>query len=103
MKRYHVRLSDDATRDLGEIYAFIREKSASPAVARAYVARIREFIAGFDIFPKRGTPRDDVREGLRIVGFERRTSVAFLVENESVVILRVLYAGRRFVDDDERA
>jgi plasmid stabilization system protein ParE len=37
-----------------------------------------------------------VREGLRIVGFERRVSVAFVVEDSEVIILRILYAGQEF-------
>lgn len=100
MKHYHVRLTDEAETDLALIYRFVRQKSASTVTARAYVGRIRAFIAGFDTFPERGTVRDNIRDGLRVVGFERRVSVAFVVENEDVVILRVLYAGQQF-DADE--
>jgi toxin ParE1/3/4 len=31
---------------------------------------------------------------LRIIGFERRITIAFVVEPERVVILRLFYAGR---------
>jgi toxin ParE1/3/4 len=44
-------------------------------------------------------PRDDVRPGLRVVGFERRVTVAFQVAGDNLTILRILYAGR----DLERA
>jgi plasmid stabilization system protein ParE len=101
MKRYRVRLTDEAKADLAAIYRFVRHKSASSAVARAYAMRIRTFLDGFDSFPERGSVRDHIRPGLRIVGFERRVSVAFLVENEEVVILRVLYAGRQFESAEE--
>ncbi len=43
---------------------------------------------------ERGTLRDDIRPGLRTVGFERRMTIAFHVESKRVVIDRVLYAGR---------
>jgi toxin ParE1/3/4 len=46
------------------------------------------------IFPERGTLRDDLRPGLRVIGFERRIAVAFHVQGGKVTILRVLYAGR---------
>ena len=39
-------------------------------------------------------PRDDIRTGLRIIGFERRVSIAFHVETATVVINRILYGGR---------
>lgn len=100
MKRYSVRLTDEAELDLVHIYRFVRQKSASSTVARNYTARIRAFLDGFETFPERGSLRDHVRPGLRIVGFEHRVSVAFLVETTEVVILRVLYAGRQFESDE---
>jgi plasmid stabilization system protein ParE len=44
--------------------------------------------------------RDEMRPGLRIVGFEGSTSVAFVVEDADVVILRVLAGGREFRVND---
>jgi toxin ParE1/3/4 len=38
--------------------------------------------------------RDDIRPGLRIVGFERRVTIAFSVDDGRVTILRVFYGGR---------
>lgn len=100
MKRYTVRLTEEAELDLAHIYRFVRGKSASVEVARTYVRRIRAFLAGFDTFPERGSLRGHVRQGLRVVGFERRVSVAFVVEPTEVVILRVLYAGQQFDESD---
>jgi toxin ParE1/3/4 len=45
-------------------------------------------------FPERGRRRDELLPGLRIVGFERRVSIAFHVANRVVTIDRVLYGGR---------
>ena len=42
--------------------------------------------------------RDDVREGLRIVGFERRATVAFHVDKRRVTILRFFYGGQDWKD-----
>lgn len=47
-------------------------------------------------FPERGSVRDDVGDGVRIVGFERRASILFRVDGEVVRILRVLYAGKDY-------
>lgn len=48
----------------------------------------------------RGTVRNELRANLRIVGFERRISVAFIVEGTDIVILRLLYGGRSFDPTD---
>ncbi len=45
-------------------------------------------------FPERGTRRDDIRPGLRILGFERRATIVFQVAKREVVIVRILYGGR---------
>lgn len=46
--------------------------------------------------PERGIRHDDLRRGLRILGFERRAAIAFLVTADTVTILRILYVGRDF-------
>ncbi|QCI65944.1 type II toxin-antitoxin system RelE/ParE family toxin [Phreatobacter stygius] len=89
-----------AEADLKGIYAFIRDQ-ASPRTARSYVDRILTDLAGFDLFPERGTVRDEIRPGLRVIGFARRISIAFIVEAEEVVVLRILYAGRQLEIDEE--
>ncbi len=90
---YLVRLSPEAEADLQKIYALVGN-AASPVTARSYINRILGFIAGFETFPERGTVRSDIRPGLRMIGFERRITVAFVVEGDEVIILRLLYAGR---------
>ena len=49
---------------------------------------------GLADFPERGTKRDDLRPGIRIVGFERRILIAFTVLTETVEISQILYGGR---------
>ena len=46
----------------------------------------------------RGTRRDDLRPGLRIVPFKTRTAIAFEIDedNEVVRILRVFYGGQDY-------
>ena len=38
--------------------------------------------------------RDDLLPGLRVVGFERRVSIAFHIDGERVTFDRILYGGR---------
>jgi toxin ParE1/3/4 len=96
VKQYAVRLMPEAEADLLNIYRYIRERSASEDVASTYLLRIRRFLAGLETAPGRGTIRAEVREGLRVRGFERAVSIAFIVEDDSVIILRVAYRGQSF-------
>lgn len=95
MKHYIVRLMPEAESDLLRIYGHLSEKSASREVGRRYVDRITGFLASFETFPERGTVRSDIRDGLRIIGFENRVSVAFIVEDDNVVVLRIAYGGQQ--------
>ena len=45
-------------------------------------------------FPERGTRRDHIGPGLRVIGFGRRVAIAFHVGAERATIDRILY-GRR--------
>jgi putative addiction module CopG family antidote len=47
--------------------SIVRKTSASSAVARDYVARIKTFVSGFETYHERRSIRDHVRPGLRIV------------------------------------
>ena len=48
------------------------------------------------MFPKRGSVHNEIRPELHVIGFERRVSIAFVVEDgaQEVAILRILYAGQ---------
>jgi toxin ParE1/3/4 len=90
-----VILSPEARDDLIALYDWIAA-AAHPATALGYIERIETFLQGMRVAPERGTRRDDIRPGLRIVGFERRVTVAFTVDPARVVILRIFYAGRNW-------
>ena len=88
-----VVFSPEAQADLLQLYDAIADRS-SPARAFAYTERIAAHCKSFATFPERGTRRDDLREGLRVTGFERRVTIAFHVGTEAVTIDRILYGGR---------
>ena len=62
-------------------------------IAFVYVQRLRAFCERLEYAAERGNRRDDLRAGLRIVGFERRVTVAFSVDETRVTILRLFYGG----------
>ena len=64
--------------------------------ADVYLDRIVTFCKGLTTFPVRGTERDDLLPGLRVTGFERRITVAFVVTDDAVLIEGIFYGGRDF-------
>lgn len=90
---HRVVFTPEARDDLRELYTFIADR-AGEARALAYITRIRDYCNGFATFPLRGTARDDLLPGLRIVGFERRMTLAFHVDSDAVTFDRILYGGR---------
>jgi toxin ParE1/3/4 len=98
MKKFEVRFRPLAETDLIGLYDYIAEE-AGHDVAGAYVDRIEATCMALETFPRRGTRRDDIRPGLRTLGFERRATVVFQVQRTAVLIVRIFYGGQ----DYERA
>ena len=94
MKKFRVSLQREALDDLDHLYDWIVDNQGSVQIANRYTTKLRDFVLGLANFPHRGTRRDDLREGLRIIGFERRVSIAFTVDNDTVHIARIFYGGR---------
>ncbi len=90
---HRIVFSPEAQADLVELYDYIAEHG-SPERALAYVERIEATCRGLATFPERGTRRDDLRPGLRVIGLARRVTIAFHVGAETVMIDRILYGGR---------
>ncbi len=53
---------------------------------------------GLSMFPERGTRRDDVRPGLRVLGYRRRVTITLIVEPDTVVIIGIFYGGQDWED-----
>ena len=47
-------------------------------------------------FPHRGTQRDDIRPGLRVTHYRKRSVIAFVVDADQVSILGVFYGGQDY-------
>ena len=84
-----------AERHIDSLHEYITTH-ASEERADGYVSRIVDFCNGLSTFPLRGTQRDDLLSGLRVTGFERRVTIAFIVTAEAVLIEGIFYGGRDF-------
>lgn len=87
----------EARTDLFDIYDAIAAK-AGLQIAISYIERIEAYCLGFELASERGHRRDDIRPGLRILGFERRVTITIAVDDATVTILRLFYGGQNWED-----
>ncbi|RWA70068.1 type II toxin-antitoxin system RelE/ParE family toxin [Mesorhizobium sp.] len=98
--KYRVRFHVAAQQDIAELLTELAPK-AGVDTALKFVGRIVDYCLSFETFPERGTRHDEIAHGLRTVGWRRRATIAFEVAGDTVIILRVLYAGRTLKLPDE--
>lgn len=92
---HRVVFSPAAEAQLVALYRYIAG-AASPEVAARYIDAIVGYCEGLQTFPQRGTPRDDIRPGLRITNYKKRVVVAFAVDAEVISILGIFYGGQDY-------
>jgi len=92
---HRVVFAPEANKQLVALYRYVAERG-SPAVAASFTGAIVDYCERLAQFPRRGTKRDDIRPGLRTVGFRRRITIAFTVDTNTVTILGIYYGGRDF-------
>lgn len=95
MKHRTVVFAPEARHDLLELGDWIAERAGAQA-ALNYITRLEAYCLGFEMSAERGRRRDDIRPGLRITGFDRRVTIAFMVTETEVTILGLYYAGRNW-------
>ncbi|QJU58857.1 type II toxin-antitoxin system RelE/ParE family toxin [Sphingomonas sp. AP4-R1] len=92
---HRVVFTREARDELNSLHAYIAAL-ADPETASRFVDGIIDHAATLSAFPKRGTPRDDLRVGLRTIPWRRRVTIAFMVEETDVVVIGIFYGGRDF-------
>lgn len=96
-RKFEVVFRPTAEADLFGLYDYVAEQSGAE-IAGAYIDRIENACIALETFPERGTSRDDIRRGLRILGFERRVAIAFKIDKKGrgIVVIRIFYGGRAY-------
>lgn len=104
MSTRQLRYHPVALEQLDALWDYIAA-DRSPAVAEGFVSSIFDFCDGLVDFPLRGAARDDLRPGLRTIGFRRRAVIAFAVTETAVEVVGFYYGGRDYeallTSDDE--
>ena len=100
MQQFSVVFSPAAVEDLASIRAYIANAN-SVSVADSFVERLIAHCEGLARAPHRGTVRDQIRPGLRVIGWRRTITIAFAVDDEAhrVDIAGVFYLGRNVADE----
>ena len=88
-----VVFSPKTIADIAELLDYLLPL-AGERTARHFVDDLMDHCQSAATFPERGLRRDDLARGLRIVGYRRRASNAFLVHDQSITIMRIFYGGR---------
>jgi toxin ParE1/3/4 len=91
--RYVVRYAPEARAQLDALYAYIA-RQASPDTAWRFTDAIVDRCESLCDYALRGTPRDDIRPGLRTLPFRRRVTIAYAIAGSQVTILAIFYGGQ---------
>jgi plasmid stabilization system protein ParE len=92
---YEVIFTPEVWAQLAVLNDYIADAS-SEEIAERYITALVRHCYKLETFPKRGTRRDDLRPGIRILGFRRRVSIVFEVSGTAVTILGIFYGGQDF-------
>jgi toxin ParE1/3/4 len=92
---YKIIFSPECEEQLSQLYRYIAA-SGSPETALSYTQAIVEDCESLAMFPKRGSPRDDIREGLRITHYRGRVIIAYAAFDTTVHILGIFYGGQDY-------
>lgn len=105
MKRLRVRLRPKANQELKDIYDWIVSESGQPQIAEKLLGRILDRCESLGEFPMQGRARDDLKQGVRILPFERTAVIAYRILSDEVEVINIFYAGRDYetslLDDDD--
>lgn len=92
---YAIIVTPEARDQLLAIYEYIADV-ASPEISRRFTDSIVDHLTILADHPRIGTPRDDLRPGLRTIVHRRRVTLAYMVEEEAVVVIGFYYGGQDF-------
>lgn len=95
---HRVIFSPRAEAQLVKLHKDIGGRSA-PTIGERYTAAIVKYCLALSTFPHRGTHRDDIRPGVRTIGYRRRATIAFEIAGDIVNILGIYYGGQDYVAD----
>ena len=96
--KYRVRYSPLAKRDLDDIWDGVVEASGSVDVAQQYINGIIAAVKEKSVFPRAGIPVIGLTDAEKLYSVNYKAYKAFYyVSQDSIEVVRVLYAGRDYM------
>ena len=95
MTQYRVVFSPESEEQLLALFRYVAA-AAAPEVAAHYTEAIVTYCESLRAFPHRGTKRDDIRPGLRVTNYKKRTVIAFEVGADLDSIIGIFYGGQDY-------
>lgn len=95
MERYTVRITEEALKDMEDIYLYIAEKLQSPENAIGQYNRIADGILTLETFPERYAVVDfepERKSGLRRLLVDNY-SAFYVIREKQVIVTTVLYSA----------
>lgn len=95
-RTYRITAAPEVESDYIAIVQHVERWTGDRATAIRTVRSIRAFVRSLGTMPHRGTKRDDLRPGLRLIAFGKRTVIAFEADDGTgtVRLLRIFYGGQ---------
>jgi toxin ParE1/3/4 len=94
VKRLHVRVRAHANQDIKDIFDWVVSESGHLQTAEKFIDRIYDACETLSEFPLKGRARDDLKQGVRTLPFERTAVIAYRVLTGEVEVLNIFYGGR---------
>ncbi|XXJ20816.1 type II toxin-antitoxin system RelE/ParE family toxin [Desulfovibrio caledoniensis] len=92
---YSLIFAPEAEEQLLGLYHHLADL-ASPEIALEYTNAVIVHCEEMKTFPHRGNKRDDIRAGLRITHYKKKTIIAFAVFDEIISILGIYHGGQNY-------
>lgn len=99
MKKYKVIFRKTAYRDLESIYWMICGEFNNSQAAFKVTQKIKAACSKLDIFPERGLQRDFLPAKYRTISMDRQFIITYQINDTTVEIKKIYYAGRDFEGD----
>lgn len=99
--KYEVILTPNALSDLDKIRDYLFEVGGN-AAEEIFLNQFEKISKSFETFPHQGNIRESNISGLRIIGIAKRASIAFVVKEKKVYILRIKYKGGDLMREFEK-
>lgn len=93
--KYSVVFTPEAEEQLVTIYRYIAN-AASPRIAERYTNAIINYCEELATFPDRSVKRDEIRPGLLVTNYKKRTVIAYAVNDNRVSIIGIFYGGQDY-------